>query len=65
MADDFKAHAHPFAYEPHALRNSEDSNNKIDLELTGDKSRQVKSMEAGGAETRPKNVAVYYYVRIN
>jgi hypothetical protein len=56
--DSFRSHSHPIGREPWINGSSGASGNGIGL-------RENNTGASGGAETRPKNIAVYYYIRIN
>ena len=58
--DELKSHAHPLGFGRHGLQNGKGD---VDLEING--SPQESTLAVGGKETRPRNVAVYYYVKIN
>lgn len=61
QADAIGAHDHDMGYGRHGLANGKGLAN---LELRNDRP-SARTRNAGGAETRPKNVALYYYVKIN
>jgi hypothetical protein len=60
QADDFRSHTHDLGYGRWGLKNGEQN-----LNLEASIHPTVTTAAAGGKETRPKNVAVYYYIRIN
>lgn len=59
QADELKAHSHKLGYKPWGLKNG---NGAVNLEVG---SPNIQTESAGGAETRPKNIALYYYIKIN
>ena len=64
QADELKSHKHTFTYlkpQPNSSRGG-DSNHKVS---DSDDNNSGTTDATGGAETRPKNVAVYYYIKIN
>lgn len=62
QADELRKHRHTLPYQKWALKNGD---KVLDLEETTNEKGRVSTDDAGGDETRPKNVAVYYYMRIN
>jgi hypothetical protein len=57
--DALASHTHRLGYKRWGLKNG---GGKLNLELGGP---SVETEATGGPETRPKNVALYYYVKIN
>lgn len=64
QADELKSHKHTFTYlkpQPNSSRGGNESHKVSD----SDNNNSGTTDTTGGAETRPKNVAVYYYIKIN
>lgn len=53
------SHNHPLPYQKHSLANGKGAGN---LESGGS---NTSTSNRGGPETRPRNVAVYFYIRVN
>jgi len=53
------AHNHALPFKKHGLANGKGEGNL----QTGEP--HVSTLNAGGTETRPNNVAVYFYIKIN
>ncbi|QNN77218.1 hypothetical protein IAE60_15010 [Pseudoxanthomonas mexicana] len=61
QADELKSHSHELGYHRWGLKNG---NGDVNLEASQPRP-SASTKPTGGAETRPKNVALYYYVKIN
>jgi hypothetical protein len=57
QADEFRSHSHSFG--------AQHMGGGLNGGGTGDLCLNRETSAAGGKETRPKNVAVYYYIKIN
>ncbi len=64
QGDQIESHSHKFSY---TTSQNEASNGGAEKHKVSDKNinREGITVNSGGTETRPKNIAVYYYVRIN
>lgn len=62
QGDELRTHGHNMGYHKFGLANGKGD---TDLEQSQPNLPGVSTSATGGPETRPKNVAVYYYVRIN
>lgn len=62
QADAIGSHSHDIGFQRHGLKNGKGD---INLELESPNLSGERTRSEGGPETRPKNIAVYYYVRIN
>ncbi len=59
--DQFKSHAHGYTWrEPNGQPGGSEAGGRNGLDTKG-----AGTAAAGGEETRPKNIAVFYYIRIN
>lgn len=61
QADELKQHTHKLGYHKWGLKNG---NGDVNLQASH-ALPSVETQPEGGAETRPKNVALYYYIKIN
>lgn len=57
--DELKSHTHEIPFNYHGLKNGNGNGN---LESNA---KPISVTPTGGAETRPRNVAIYYYIKIN
>ena len=61
QADAFKSHTHQYTDRQEGAGNQADDGNDVGFSKVETKT----TSGTGGEETRPKNIAVYYYMRIN
>jgi hypothetical protein len=64
QADEFRKHSHFISQEAARYVDRDDYNNSGWIRPYPT-SHNINTAETGGAETRPKNVAIYYYIKIN
>ncbi|WP_343633942.1 hypothetical protein [Fluviicola sp.] len=64
QSDELKSHKHTFSYLKPKQNDSKGASGNHKVSDT-DVTNTGKTNATGGAETRPRNIAVYYYIKIN